>query len=127
MDKIVGGRREACSVGISLHHFHVRQAALSGELAGQGHISRFEVQADDPACRANPIGQQIQDPAGPAAQVDRPPSLGDPNPVQQQRAVVPQLRGLAPKPVPFRRTAAKRIDNTTRRLVSAVARRPDML
>jgi hypothetical protein len=83
MDKIVGGGRKACSVGISLYYLDVRQAALRAEFAGQGHIGRFEVQADDLACPAHPIGQQIQDPAGPAAQIDRPPSLGDPNPVQQ--------------------------------------------
>ena len=75
-------------MGISLDHLHVGQAALGGELVGQGHIGRFEVQADDMACRAYPLGQQIQDPARPAAQVDRLPSLSDANPVQQQRAVV---------------------------------------
>jgi hypothetical protein len=75
-------------VGISLSHLDVRQAALRGELAGQGHIGRFEVQADDVTFRADPVGQQIQDPAGPAAHIDHLPSPADPNPVQQQRTVV---------------------------------------
>jgi hypothetical protein len=123
MHQIVGGRGEARPVGISLHHLDMGQATLRRKFAGQGHIGRIEVQADDPAFRAYPIGQQIQDSAGPAAQVDRPPPLGDPNPVQQQLAVVPQLGGLTPKPVTFRGTAAQRIDNTTRRLCGSWADR----
>jgi hypothetical protein len=83
-------------VGISLSHLDVRQTSLRGEFAGQRHIGRFEVQADDLTLRADPVGQQIQDPAGPAARIDRLPSLADPNLVQQQRAVIVQLGGLAP-------------------------------
>jgi hypothetical protein len=75
-------------VSISLGHLDVHQAALRGELAGQGHIGRFEVQADDLTFRADPVGQQIQDPAGPAAHIDHLPALADPNPLQQQRTVV---------------------------------------
>jgi hypothetical protein len=67
MDKIVRGRREACPAGISLDHLHVGQAPFGGEFAGQGYIGWFEVQANNLACRADPLGQQIQDPAGPAA------------------------------------------------------------
>ena len=87
MDDVVGGWWEACPAGISLYHLHVGQAALCGEFAGQGHIGRFEVQPNDPPCRAYPVGQQIKDPAWPAAQIDRLPSRGDANPVQQHSAV----------------------------------------
>jgi hypothetical protein len=86
--QVIEGRREACAAGISLHHLHVGQAALRRKFAGQGHIRWFEVQADDPACRAYPVGQQIQDPARAAAQIDRLPPFGDADPVQQQRAMV---------------------------------------
>ena len=83
-------------MGISLSHLDVRQTSLRGEFAGQGYIGRFEVQADDLTFPADPVGQQIQDPAGPAAHIDRPPSLADPNLVQQQGAVIAKLGGLAP-------------------------------
>jgi hypothetical protein len=82
MHQIEGVRWEVCPVGISLDYLDVGQAPLSGELAGQRHIGRLEVQADDLSRRPNPIGQQIQNSARPAAQIDRLPSLGEDNPVQ---------------------------------------------
>jgi hypothetical protein len=117
MDKIEGRRREVRPMGVPLHHLYVRQAALCRELAGKGDVDRVDIQPNDPARRTDPVGQQIQDPAGPAAQVDDPPALGDPNPVQQQLAVTAQLAGLTLEPVTFLGTAAQRVDNATCRVI----------
>jgi len=73
-----------------------RSALMVRRIRGPGYVGRFEVQADDLTFRADPVGQQIQDPAGPAAHIDRLPSLADPNLVQQQGAVIAKLGGLAP-------------------------------
>jgi hypothetical protein len=53
---------------------------LRGELAGQGHIGWFDFQADNPACRAYSLSQQIQDPAEPAPKDRSLASLRRPQP-----------------------------------------------
>ncbi len=66
---------------------------------GLRHAGRIEVQAGDPPGRADSVEQQVQDPFRPAAKVDRAAARGDPDPVQQRLAVLPQLGGLVPQPV----------------------------
>ena len=56
------------------------------------------LQADDPARWCDSPGQQVQDPARPAAEVDRSLSGPQAHPVQQCRAVGGQFLGLALQP-----------------------------
>ena len=67
---------------------------LGGELGGHGRVPRVGVHAGHPASRRHPLGQQLEDAARPAAQVDRALPGPQADPVQQRGAVA------RPGPVP---------------------------
>jgi hypothetical protein len=92
-----------------LYDLHVLVSALRDERPGLRHAGRMEVHAGDPARRADPVCQQIQDSLRAAAKIDHAAALGDPYPVQQHLAVIAQLIGLAPQPVPLGGAVPQRI------------------
>jgi hypothetical protein len=94
------------SPGVSLHQVRVRQPALVSELAGKSDVGRVEVEPGHAAIRRYPFGQQVDDAAGAASQINRAPPRLDAYPVQERGTVAPEFFGLAPQPVAFRRAAA---------------------
>jgi hypothetical protein len=92
-----------------LYDLHVLVSALRDERPGLVHAGRMEVQAGDPARRADPVRQQVQDSLRAAAKIDHAAALGDPCPVQQHLAVIAQLIGLAPEPAQLGGAVPQRI------------------
>jgi hypothetical protein len=87
------------------------EPACGGELGRRGGMRRVRVQADDPAPRGDPLGQHVQDPARPAAEIDRTLAWQQADPVQQRRAVGGQFLRLALQPGAFAPAAAQRVDS----------------
>jgi len=73
-------------------------------------MRRVGVQADNPACRCDPLGQQVQDAARAAAQIDHGLSRLQANPVQQVSAVGGQFVSLTLQPGALAWAAAQRVD-----------------
>src|SRR5205823_11541987 len=96
------------------------------ELAGEGDVRGVDLQPGDPASRAHAACQQLEDPAGPAAQVGRGLSRAQARPVQERCAMTGQLRGLPPQPVTFRRAASQRVDRAPGRAAPSSPPSPDM-
>ncbi len=57
--------------GIRGQNFHPRKLVRSGELGRHGGMRSISIEADYPPPGGHPLGQQVENPARPAAQIDR--------------------------------------------------------
>ena len=110
------GWRQARTPGISFGNVRVGQPVLISELVGESDVGRVDVQPGRVAFRPYPLGQQVNDPAGAAPEINRVPPASDADPVQERCAVGPELFGLAPQPVAFGRAAPERVDRSLQRV-----------
>ena len=109
------GWRQARTPGISFGDVRVGQPMLVSERAGHSDVDRVNVQPGHMAVRPHPFGQQVNDPAGAASQVNRVPPALDADPVQKRGTVGTKLFGLAPQPVAFRGAGPQGVDRSFQR------------
>ncbi len=108
--QVKGVRWQSGPPGVCGHDLHAAQPPPGGELGGHGGMRRVGVQADNPASRCDPLGQQVQDAARAAAQIDHGLSRLQANPVQQVSAVGGQFVSLTLQPGALAWAAAQRVD-----------------
>lgn len=118
------GWRQARTPGISFGNVRVGQPMLISERAGQSDVGRVNVQPGHMAVRPHPLGQQVNDPAGAASQINRVPPALDADPIQECGTVGTKLFGLAPQPVAFRRAGPQGVDRSLQRRRVPLANRP---
>src|SRR5262245_20626418 len=76
------------------------------------------IDSHDASARRDPVGQELDDSARTAAQIDRASSRPQVDPVEEFGAVRTELIGLALQPGALRRIAAQRVDGGGRWLCS---------
>ena len=96
---------QAAAQRVADHHLEVVQI----EPAGETDELRVGVQADDAPVRADGGGEQLEDPAGAAAEVDRVLPWPHADPLEQGNGLRAQLLGLAAQPGALARAIAERV------------------
>jgi len=93
--------RETSSVSIAQGESYVGQIAeLEQRLAHRGQ-SGLTFQTDDLSVKADPLGQEIEDPEGTTPHIDGPPAGLDAYPVEEPAGLPFERAGLLEQPLPL--------------------------
>jgi hypothetical protein len=87
MNQIERARLKPGVSRVAAHDLDLAQTPARDKLRSHRHVRRIGVKPDDPPRRRDPLGQQIDNPARPAAKIDRAVTGAQANPVKQHRTV----------------------------------------
>ncbi len=105
--------RARFKVGVSrvaAYDLDVAQTPARDKFTGHRHVRRVGVKPDDPPARRHPLGQQIDDPARSAPDIDGAVPGAQTNPVKKHRAIGQELLSLTLQAGTLATAAAQRID-----------------
>ena len=87
MNQIERARLEAGVPGVAADDVDVAETSAGDKFRRHRDVDRVGVKADDPSPGRDPLGQEIENPARSAAEIERAVAGPQSNPVKQQTAV----------------------------------------
>lgn len=109
MDEIERARLKAGVSRVAAHDLHVAQTLARDKFRCHRHVRRVGVKPDNPPTRRHPLGQQIDDPARSAAEIDCAVARPQAHAVEQNRAIGRELLSLTLQAGALAAAAAQRV------------------